>query len=139
MLIGGTGRKENRFQPRADAPVDAGHLILLVEIRGVAQALHQDAGPLFPGIGGQQAAVVLRRHIGQVRHGAADHVHPLVGGEHGLFVAVDQHADIHLVKALGRPTDDIHMPQGDGVEAAGVDRNFHGVIPRFPGGGRQSA
>ena len=29
--------------------------------------------------------------------------------------------------------------QGDGVEAAGVDRNFHGVIPRFPGGGRQSA
>ena len=111
---------------------DAGYLGILVEIRGVAQTLYQNAGTLVPGVLRQQAGVMLRRHIGQVRHGAADHLHPFVGGEHRLFVAVDQHADVHLVKALGGPADNIHMPQRDGVEAAGIDRNFHGGHSSLP-------
>ena len=37
-----------------------------------------------------------------------------------------------LVKALGGPADNIHMPQRDGVEAAGIDRNFHGGHSSLP-------
>ena len=95
MLVLRAGGQQQRLQPRQDALIDAGHLQLHVPVRGVAHALEQDTGALFPGVVRQQAAPVLHLHVGDVRHAAADQLQPALRREHGqLLFAVDHDADI---------------------------------------------
>ena len=46
-----------------------------------------------------------------------------------MLVPIDHDADDELIKALGSPGNDIEMTVGDGVKAAGIDGNTHGIHP----------
>ena len=126
MLKLRAGGQQQRLQSGADALVDAGHLVFQLEVGAVPHALYQNMGIFGLGIVRQQAAPVLHHYIGNVGHAMADQFQPPLRCEHGLLLlTVDHDADVYLVKAGGGPAYNVQMPQGDGVEAAGIDGDIH--------------
>jgi hypothetical protein len=55
------------------------------------------------------------------RHLAADDRHPFLDREHRRFGGIGGDADHQPVDQLRAAPDDVHMPQSDGVEGAGID------------------
>ena len=87
--------------------------------------LDDDGTPLLPGKVCQQLVREHDLHIRDVRRHAADELHTLCRGKHGMLVDVEHHADDQPVKALGRALDDVQVPVRHRVKAAGIDRCLH--------------
>jgi hypothetical protein len=52
---------------------------------------------------------------------AADHVHPLLDREHRRFGRIGGDPDHQPVDQLRAAADDVHVPEGDRIEGAGID------------------
>ena len=118
------GEKEG-VQIRIQFTVDHCHLKFFLKIGACPQALDNGAAAALPGILGQQTVIGVHRHVGQVAGDAAELVFPLLQRKQRFFITVDHDADNDLVEQPRCALDDIQMPVGHGVEAAGIDGDLH--------------
>lgn len=58
-------------------------------------------------------------------------------GKHWVFIGVTQDCDDHVLKHLAPPLNNVQMPQGNGIEATGIDGNHTLICSglRLSGGG----
>ena len=123
------GCQEHRIQSRIELVVDQRHLKFLFKIGGGPQALYDHIHAMLPRVFGQQLTRTVRLNIGQFLRHPADHSHTFLRGKHRFFFGVDHHAHDQPVKDTGGALDDVEMPPGDRVKAAGINRRCHYAPP----------
>ncbi len=134
MPYGRRGGDEDGLDIRSHGAVHARHLHFVVEVGGIAQAAHDDAGTGLArrvdgetregddidgraGLGGD------RLHLG-LQHGDA-----LGGVEHRLLGIVHADADDQRVDEPASARDDVGVPERHGIERAWIKADaFHGAV-----------
>ncbi|MPM42049.1 hypothetical protein SDC9_88711 [bioreactor metagenome] len=119
------GQKQ-RLQSRAEMLVNAGKLPLHVPVRAVAHTPDNDVRAVADCVIRQKAGPQLRMDVGVFRNRRLHQPQLLLRREHlVLFCRVGTDANPNRVEAGRRPSDNIQMPQSDGVEAAGANCCSH--------------
>ena len=118
--------QKHRLDFRRKHLVHAGHLHLVVEIAGIAQAADDDRrlcvlsridGEIV--VGGDLEPKPDR--LGDGSEHAFGQLHALFGGEQRVFVVVGTDADDQLVDEMRRPAHNVDVAVGDGIEASGIE------------------
>ena len=109
---------------RQQCAVEAGHAPFVVEVAGVAQAAHDESGPLLAGKFGDQPGEVHDAHVGQTGQDGLGHVEPFGQGEQGALAAVGHGNDDGLVMG-SNALDHVLVAKGQRVEGAGIDDKGH--------------
>ena len=105
---------------------DQSHLTFLFIVRQGPQAADDGARILEPGVLRHKALPMVHLHIVEAGGHLGNLLHALLHREKGLFGGIDHHADDQLIEDAGGPLDEIQMPQGDRVKAAGINGDLHG-------------
>ena len=119
--------EENRLYPGVKRPVGGGYLEFIFQVGNSAQAPDHHVGFFLFDVVHQQAFEAIHRDVLLALQDGLEHPHPLLEREHMLLGAVDEDADYDVVENFGSPVYDVEVAEGDGVEAAGVNRDslFH--------------
>ena len=126
MLEFPAGGQQHCLQAGPESPVNQGHLVLVIEIRHAADAPDNHAGLMGGGELSQKPRPEFSIYVRQVGHSCPDHFQLLVRQKHRAgFLGVGADADPDFVEASGGAANDIQMPQGNGVKAAGANRCSH--------------
>lgn len=119
--------QEHRLDLRHHGVIGVGELDLILEIRDRAQPPYHDGGPLLLGKAHGQAVEGIHLHVGHILAALPQHGNALLDRKQRRLRTVDQHGDDQLVKHTAGALDDIQMPAGNGVKAAGIHGNGHGT------------
>ena len=101
-------------------------LDLVFKIRYRPQTAHHHGGVFLLGKADRQPVEGIHLHIGHILAAFPKHGNALLDRKQRRLGTVDQHCNDQLVKHTAGALDDIQMPAGNGIKAAGVHGNGHG-------------
>ena len=128
MGVDGRRGQEHRLR-RTQVPVEQRHGRLGVQIAAVAQPLDDGVRTAPTAVVGQEPGDDVRFHTGQVGGGGPGQGQALLGVEQVVprLGRVVGDPDDDDVEERGRAGGDVDVPQGEGIEASGVDGQAHTV------------
>src|ERR1700722_12184772 len=129
------GRHEQRLD-LGQAVVHLRLLHLVLEVADGAEPLDDRVDPVRHAEVHRQSVELLDPDVAVALSDLAEHLGPLVGGEHRLLGDVDENGHDHLVVDAGRPADDVEGAIGYRVERTRAYHSLHAVSLLMRHGGR---
>ena len=124
------GSQKNCFQARLQASVHQSHLKLEFEIRNRPQSANDDEGIFRAGEIHKEAIELLDRYARGLLDSSFNHGNALVRIEKRRFCFILSHGHNERIEELVRTMNNINMPEGNGIEAAGIygARYSHSIV-----------
>src|SRR5450756_161373 len=125
--------EEDRIDLRSQPVVHVGHLELRLEVaHGPQPANHVARAQLAAGVYGQAGERTDVHAVREIRErlpdAGDDRSDAPVNVEHGCLLRVDEDGDHDALEDAQRASEHVQVPERDGIERAGVDRDTHRTL-----------
>jgi hypothetical protein len=121
------GHHEDGLDVPREGAVRERHLVLVLEVGDGPDAAEDDVRLLAVDVVHHEAVERVHLDVPEGLAHLADHLDALLLGEERLLRRVVGDGDDEALEDADAALDDVEMPVGDGVEAAGIDGDAHGL------------